>query len=67
MSEFIYYVALVVCVICGWELGKYLAERRRMKYRWKCPRCNFKIKSSTRDVYEISRSSHNHISTEEYK
>jgi len=58
---------LGIAAILGWKTGEWLVRRRRMPYRWKCPQCDFKIQSSTRDVYEISKSSHNHISTKEYK
>lgn len=52
--------------VCGWEFGKWMIVRFRWQYRWKCPRCNFKLKTNNRETFEISKSSHNHI-TEDYK
>lgn len=67
MRSVLHYLGFMWLSIGGWELGKYLIRRRRMPFRWKCPDCNFKIQSTTRDVFEISKSSHNHISSREYK
>lgn len=63
----LYYLGQVWCVIGGWELYKYLNHRRKFPYRWKCPKCNFKVETNVRETYEISKGSHNHSRLEEFK
>lgn len=50
-----------------WEGIKWIFEKWRMPYRWKCKQCDFQVKTNNRETFEISKSSHNHISTREYK
>lgn len=65
--SFYQYIILPWLVILGWEICKWLVSKHRMPYRWKCKECGFKISTDNRETFEISKSSHNHISTREYK
>lgn len=68
MVDFIVWDLLPIWVGIGfWELSKYLVRRVQMPYRWKCPQCTFKLRTSNRETFEISKTSHNHSSTKEYK
>lgn len=53
--------------IIGWEFTKWMISKIRMPYRWKCRECGFKVISDNRETFEISKSSHNHITSKEYK
>lgn len=67
LDQIVYILIYIVPVIVGWESGKWLAGKIRMPYRWKCRQCGFKVRTNNRETFEISKSSHNHISTREYK
>lgn len=67
MSELLWFITHGIPVILGWEFGKWVALKIKMPYRWKCPECNFKVKTNNRETFEISKSSHNHITAREYR
>lgn len=53
--------------IACWEIGKAFVRKIRMPYRWKCKKCDFTVQTNNRETFEISKSSHNHITSREYK
>lgn len=50
-----------------WDLIKLLWRRHQYPYSWKCPQCDFYIRTNVWETYDISKSSHNHSRLREYK
>ena len=50
-----------------WDGVKRLWEHHKYPFRWKCPQCDFYIRTNVWETYEVSKSIHNHSSTKEYK
>jgi hypothetical protein len=46
MMDFLSQVLLSLAAIGGWEAGKWLREKRRLPFRWKCPQCEYSLKAS---------------------
>lgn len=67
MRYIVYSIIIGVVVVGGWELGKYIYQRVRMPYRWRCPKCNFTLNTNNRLTFDISKSSHNHARLAEFK
>lgn len=44
--------------VMGWEFAGYITERIKRPYRWKCPRCDFKISTNFEGGYTMVRESH---------
>lgn len=67
MSTFLFVVGVIISVVLckvSWDIYKWFRDH---PFRWKCPQCNFTVKTDIRETYEISKSSHNHASTKEFK
>lgn len=63
----VWHLGLIWVGIVFWEIGKAIVRKIKTPYQWKCPQCDFKIRTNIRESFEITKSSHNHISTREYK
>lgn len=63
----IFLIVMFVAANLIWDFIKFLWDRHKFPYRWKCPQCNFSFETNVRETYEISKSSHNHSSTKEFK
>lgn len=50
----------VAAVIAGWETGKWIVSRVRLRYRWKCSQCNFSMATNSREGYERVKAGHTH-------
>lgn len=63
----VHIILLSMWSIAVWELANWLLNRRKKTLKWKCKRCDFKVKTDSPETYYISVTSHNHSSLKEFR